>query len=199
MLKYEPSSKKMLMRLIAGTYPKLQSQYSKDPTQLLKDEKELAEHMMLVDHCRNDLGRVAEIGSVQVTDLLKVEPLHDVYHLVSQVEARLKKELNCFDALESCFPIATLTGTPKIRAMEIISELENRPRGLFGGAIGLFGLDGSADLAVIIRSAIVKPEKCEINAGAGIVADSIPEREFEECLWKAEALRDILCNDTTDR
>ena len=178
---------KVLMRPVAGTYPK-----NSPAESLPRDPKEQAEHIMLVDHARNDIGRVAEIASVEVSDLLNVETYRDVYHLVSQVSGILKPEENIFSALESCFPIATLTGTPKIRAMEIIAELEGPTRGPFGGAAMMIDEHGMLDSGVIIRSAIIGKETTRIQAGAGIVYDSSPEREYEECLWKAKAVIDAL-------
>jgi len=200
MLEYNSADRKLTMRLVAGTYPKESNDFKSDPNSLLKDEKELAEHMMLVDHCRNDIGKHAKISSVEVTELLKLVSLNDIYHLVSMVNAELKENKNCFDALEACFPIATLTGTPKIRAMEIISELEDSPRKLFGGAVGIIETskdlkEQKLDLAVIIRSALLTNETSYINAGAGIVSDSDANREFHECLWKAKALREILLDE----
>lgn len=197
MLEYDSEDGKLKMRLVAGTYPKKSTAFNSDPSSLIKDEKEVAEHMMLVDHCRNDIGKFAKTASVEVIELLKLVPLNDIYHLISEVHADLKESSNCLEALESCFPIATLTGTPKIRAMEIISELEDSPRRLFGGAVGLIETskdlkEQKLDLAVIIRSALLTPKNSYINAGAGIVLDSIPKREFNECLWKAKALKEIL-------
>ena len=204
MLEYSSTNRELTMRLVAGTYPKESTNFKSDPNLLLKDEKELAEHMMLVDHCRNDIGKYAKISSVEVSELLKLVPLNDIYHLVSKVTAKLDEQKNCFDALEASFPIATLTGTPKIRAMEIISELENSPRKLFGGAVGIIETSKDMeqqklDLAVIIRSALLTPKTSYINAGAGIVTDSDAKREFHECLWKAKALREILLKEEGEK
>lgn len=175
------------MRLVAGTYPKDAS--STDQKALLgADRKERAEHLMLVDHARNDIGRIAEIGSVEVADLFSVETYADVHHLVSQVGGIVRPEESLFSALRSCFPIATLTGTPKIRAMEIIAELEGASRGLFGGAVVALGYDDSIDSAVAIRGLVTNEQGTRIQAGAGIVYDSQPEREYDECLWKARAV-----------
>ncbi|MCB0322451.1 MAG: anthranilate synthase component I family protein [Bdellovibrionales bacterium] len=178
------------MRLVAGTYPRREGAFDEQAqrARLLADEKERAEHIMLVDHARNDIGRVAEIGSVSVDELLAVEPYRDVLHLVSQVSGVLRAGESAFAALRACFPIATLTGTPKIRAMEIIAELEGPSRGVFGGCALLAGHDGFLDSGVIIRSAVVGPDGVTVRAGAGIVADSLAEREDQECRWKANAV-----------
>lgn len=177
------------MRLVAGTYPHLPFA-DKNQTfrqQLALDEKERAEHIMLVDHARNDIGRVAKIGSVRVDDLLSVESYSNVHHLVSQVSGELGKGETMLTALRSCFPICTLTGTPKIRAMQIISELEGPSRGIFGGAVAMFSGSDKIDSAVAIRGLVVGSCETTLSVGAGIVHDSVPEREYEECLWKARA------------
>lgn len=176
-------------RLVAGTYP---HDRATDPKMLRADEKELAEHIMLVDHARNDIGRVAKTASVVVDELLSVESYPTVYHLVSQVSGTLRDNENIWSALRSFHPIATLTGTPKIRAMEIICELENSPRGLFGGTLFQVNHEGDFDSSVIIRTAYATKQATIIQVGAGIVADSKPEREFDECLWKAHALLDVI-------
>jgi len=173
------------MRLVAGTYPKAAPGQAEV---LGRDTKELAEHLMLVDHARNDIGRVAECGKVAVSDLFSVETYSNVHHLVSQVSGVLKREEDVLSALQSSFPIATLTGTPKIRAMEIIAELEAPSRGIFGGAVVQMGYDGSIDSAVAIRALVSDERGTKIQAGAGIVYDSDPSREYEECYWKARAL-----------
>ena len=180
------------MRLVAGTYPLAEALPHAQAVQLAADSKERAEHLMLVDHARNDIGRVARIGSVEVADLFSIESYADVHHLVSQVSGILLPGETPLSAMQSCFPIATLTGTPKIRAMEIIAELETPARGIFGGAVVLLGIDGSLDSTVAIRSLLTGPRGTSIQAGAGIVYDSDPEREFDECGWKAKALLDAL-------
>lgn len=180
----EPGSIEILMRPVAGTYPKGILPPS-SASALRDDLKEQAEHLMLVDHARNDVGRVSQIGSVEVSDLFSVESYATIHHLVSQVQGVLRQGHSVVGALESCFPIATLTGTPKIRAMEIIASLEQRPRGFFGGAIVAVHPDGWLDSAVAIRFLRTGAQGCEVQAGAGIVIDSDPEREFRECLWKA--------------
>lgn len=178
------------MRLVAGTYPRdcQEEDLEQIAAKFWEDEKERAEHVMLVDHVRNDIGRSAKIGSVNVTELLSVEPYRDVYHLVSEVQGSLSDNLNSLDALRSAFPIATLTGTPKIRAMEIIAEVEEAHRGFFGGTLLVLGFDGFLDAGVTIRSAVLEADATHISVGAGIVFDSIAEREYEECLWKARSV-----------
>jgi anthranilate synthase component I len=156
--------------------------------ELLADEKERAEHVMLVDLGRNDLGRVCEYGSVRVTEMMQIERYSHVMHIVSDVEGRLAPGRDCFDALASCFPAGTLSGAPKVRAMEIIDDLEPTRRGPYGGTVGYFGFSGSMDTCITIRTIIVKGEKAYIQCGAGIVADSDPAREWEETMHKAGAL-----------
>jgi len=155
---------------------------------LLHDKKERAEHNMLVDLSRNDLGRVCSYGSVRVKEYMSVEKYSHVMHLVSKVEGKLDKNNSIYDAFKSVFPAGTLSGAPKIRAMQIISELEPDSRGPYGGAVGYFGYDGSLDSCITIRTAIVKDGTAYIQAGAGIVYDSIPENEFSETVNKAAAL-----------
>ncbi len=155
---------------------------------LLNDEKEIAEHNMLVDLSRNDLGRVCKFGSIKIKKYMSVEKYSHVIHLVSRIEGTLDKTSTIYDALKSTFPAGTLTGAPKIRAMQIISELEPDNRGAYGGVVGYFGYDGSLDTCITIRTAIIKDGKAYIQAGAGIVYDSIPEDEWNETLNKAGAL-----------
>lgn len=183
---------RILMRLVAGTYPAGATPNSSNIQALAADEKERAEHMMLVDHARNDIGRVSRTGTVKPTDLLSVESYANVHHLVSQVSGILRPGETVFSAMRSCFPIATLTGTPKIRAMEIIAELEGPSRGVYGGAVGVFGYDGSVDSSVVIRSVVTSPKETTLRVGCGIVYDSIPSREYEECLWKGQWIIDAL-------
>ena len=155
---------------------------------LLNDEKEMAEHNMLVDLSRNDLGRVCKFGSIKIKKYMSVEKYSHVIHLVSRIEGTLDKISTIYDALKSTFPAGTLTGAPKIRAMQIISELEPDCRGPYGGVVGYFGYDGSLDTCITIRTAIIKDGKAYIQAGAGIVYDSVPENEWNETLNKAGAL-----------
>ena len=152
------------------------------------DEKELAEHIMLVDLGRNDLGRVSEISSVEVDESFTIERYSHVMHIVSNVKGILKKGLDCFDVLEAAFPAGTLSGAPKIRAMEIIDELEPTRRGLYGGAVGYISFNGNMDTAIAIRTLLVKDKSAYLGVGAGVVADSIPDNEFEETMNKGRAL-----------
>ena len=175
---------------IAGTRPR--SQDSKTDRwleeELKNDEKERAEHLMLVDLSRNDVGRISEPGSVEVTQFMDIERYSHVMHLVSHVQGKLRKGLTQFDALRACFPAGTVSGAPKIRAMEIIAELEPDKRGPYAGAVGYFDFSGNMDTAITIRTIIIKDGVAYVQAGAGIVADSVPEREYQECLNKAQAL-----------
>jgi anthranilate synthase component 1 len=177
-------------RPIAGTRPR-GSNTSEDirlATEMRRDEKEVAEHMMLVDLGRNDLGRVAEYGSVQVDTLMNVETYSHVLHLVSSLTARLRDGLDRFDALASCFPAGTVTGAPKLRAMEIIRELEPGPRGIYAGAIVHADYGGNLDSCISIRTIVLEDGVASVQAGAGVVADSIPEREYEETVNKAKGM-----------
>jgi anthranilate synthase component 1 len=192
------SSPEMLLRLegqklttrpLAGTRPRSHDveEDEKLKIEMLLDEKERAEHLMLVDLHRNDMGRVSRTGTVKVTELMDVEKFSHVQHIVSNIESELRQDRDAFDALRACFPAGTVTGAPKIRAMEIISELERSPRGPYGGAVGYFDFTGNMDFAITIRSIVVSGNKATIQAGAGIVADSVPEREFAETEHKLGA------------
>jgi anthranilate synthase component 1 len=192
------SSPEMLVRLegrrlttrpLAGTRPR-----SADPEEdeklkleMLLDEKERAEHLMLVDLHRNDMGRVSEFGSVKVNELMNVEKYSHVQHIVSNVESTLRPDMDAFDALRSAFPAGTVSGAPKVRAMEIIAELEQVPRGPYAGAAGYFDFTGNLDFAITIRSIVVTGDTASLQAGAGIVADSVPEREYAETEHKLGA------------
>jgi len=156
--------------------------------ELKNDEKERAEHIMLVDLGRNDIGRISEPGTVEVTQLMDIERYSHVMHLVSHVQGRLRAGLSQFDALRACFPAGTVSGAPKIRAMEIIAELEREKRGPYAGAVGYLDFSGNLDTAITIRTIVIKNDIAYIQAGSGIVADSIPEREYQETLNKAQAL-----------
>ncbi len=156
--------------------------------ELLADPKELAEHLMLIDLGRNDVGRVSEIGSVRLTDKMIVERYSHVMHIVSNVTGRLKKGMNAIDLLRATFPAGTLSGAPKIRAMEIIDELEPVKRGIYSGAVGYLSWNGNMDTAIAIRTAVIKGQQLHIQAGAGIVADSRPELEWEETMSKGRAV-----------
>ena len=156
--------------------------------ELLHDPKERAEHLMLVDLGRNDLGRVCEPGTVEVPELMMIENYSHVMHLVSSVKGRLSSEANAFDLFQACFPAGTVSGAPKIRAMQIIDELETVRRGPYAGAVGYFSYTGNMDMAITIRTLFFHKSKAYMQAGAGIVADSIPSREYQECQDKAAAL-----------
>lgn len=178
------------LRPIAGTRKRGRTEQEdrRLADELLRDEKERAEHIMLVDLGRNDLGRIARIGSVQVTQLMAVERYSHVMHLVSNIRAHLAAERDAFDVLKASFPAGTLTGAPKVRAMEIIDELESFRRGPYGGAVGYISFTGNMDLGITIRTIMIKGEKLYIQTGAGIVADSDPSAEYDETVNKAQAM-----------
>ncbi len=179
--------KKIVLRPIAGTRKRGETETEDKALEeeLKKDPKEIAEHIMLVDLGRNDVGRVAEKGSVDVTELMAVERYSHVMHMVSNVEGNLVNGLDAFDVLRACFPAGTVTGAPKVRAMEIIDELEPIKRGPYAGAVGYFSYSGNMDTCITIRTLIIKDGKVYVQAGAGIVADSVPEREYTETVNKA--------------
>ncbi len=182
--------RKVTTRPIAGTRKRGKTEredinLAKD---MLDDPKERAEHIMLVDLHRNDLGRVCRYGTVNTTDLMSVEKFSHVQHIVSTVEGEIYPKYSSFDSLRSIFPAGTVSGAPKVRAMEIINELENQKRGPYAGSVGYFGLDGNLDFAITIRTLIQKNKKAYIQAGAGIVADSVPEKEWIESENKAAAM-----------
>jgi len=182
------------LRPIAGTRPRGKNEQEDRSlaSELLADEKERAEHLMLVDLGRNDLGRVAEIGTVQVTDLMIVERYSHVMHLVSNICCDLKPDVDALDLLRATFPAGTLSGAPKIRAMEIIAELEQNARGPYGGAVGYISFHGNMDMAITIRTASIEKNLLTVQAGAGIVADSDPEMERQETVNKAMAMQKAL-------
>jgi len=182
------------LRPIAGTRPRGKNEQEDRflANELLNDEKERAEHLMLVDLGRNDLGRVAETGTVQVTDLMIVERYSHVMHLVSNICCDLQPEYDAWDLLSATFPAGTLSGAPKVRAMEIIAEMEKEPRGPYGGAVGYISFDGNMDMAITIRTAIIENGRLTVRAGAGIVADSDPERERVETVNKAMSIQKAL-------
>ncbi len=193
------SSPEMLVRLesgraetrpIAGTRPRYADpvQEARVEKEFLKDKKERAEHVMLVDLSRNDLGRVCRPGTVQVSDFMKVERYSHVMHLVSSVTGRLQPGKDAFDLFRASFPAGTLSGAPKIRAMEIIEELEKSRRGIYGGAVGYFSYTGNMDMAIAIRTILLQGRTAHVQAGAGIVADSVPEKEFQETQNKSAAM-----------
>jgi len=197
------SSPEMLVRVenglvetfpIAGTRPKVEDpdknkELSRD---LLSDPKEQAEHVMLVDLARNDIGKVSESGSVHVTDFMKIHQYSHVQHIVSRVIGKLRESCSSYDALKAVFPAGTVSGAPKVRAMEIIEELEPTRRGPYAGAVGYFSYNGNADFAITIRTLIARDEHSYLQAGAGIVADSVPEREWFETEHKLQALMKAL-------
>jgi anthranilate synthase component 1 len=182
--------RELTVRPIAGTRPRgtEEREDRRLEQELLADPKEIAEHIMLVDLGRNDVGRVARIGSVAVTERMVVERYSHVMHLVSNVRGELADGLDCFDAFRATFPAGTLTGAPKIRAMEIIEELEPVHRGVYGGAVGYFDFSGNMDTCITIRTIVIDRHTIYVTAGAGIVADSDPEREHAECVNKSRAL-----------
>jgi anthranilate synthase component 1 len=184
------SGRKLEYRPIAGTRPRgtTLEQDSALAKEMQADQKEVAEHLMLVDLGRNDLGRVAEYGSVRVENLMGVEKYSHVQHLVSYLSADLQKGLDRFDALASCFPAGTVSGAPKVRAIEIIKEIEPNERGVYAGAVGYFDYGGNMDMCIAIRTLHLKDGIARVQAGAGIVADSVPELEYQETVNKARAL-----------
>jgi anthranilate synthase component 1 len=155
---------------------------------LLADPKERAEHVMLIDLGRNDVGRVAEIGSVKLSDVMSIERYSHVMHITSNVTATLLPEKTAFDALRACLPAGTVSGAPKIRAMEIIDELEPRRRGPYAGAVGYIDFGGSMDTCIALRTVVIADGRAFVQSGAGVVADSVPEKEFEETLNKAKGM-----------
>jgi anthranilate synthase component 1 len=183
-------SHKVTLRPIAGTRPRgnTPEQDLALAKELVTDPKEIAEHVMLIDLARNDLGRISEIGSVKVTEQMVVEKYSHVQHIVSNVDGKLKAGLSNLDVLKATFPAGTLTGAPKVRAMEVIDELEPSKRGIYGGACGYLSFSGQMDLAIAIRTGIIQDGMLYVQAAAGIVADSIPEMEWLETENKARAV-----------
>ncbi|MCK5195514.1 MAG: anthranilate synthase component I family protein, partial [Desulfobulbaceae bacterium] len=179
------------VRPIAGTRPrgKTKDEDIALEKELLADPKERAEHLMLVDLGRNDVGRVAEYGTVETHDLLMVEKYSHVMHIVSGVRGKLEKGKDQFDVVRACFPAGTVSGAPKVRAMEIIEELEPERRGPYAGAVGYFGFSGNMDFCITIRTFVMSGDDLWVQAGAGIVADSDPEMEYQETLNKSRGLR----------
>ena len=184
------TGRRLEYRPIAGTHPRGRDEAEDQrlEQQMRNDEKERAEHVMLVDLGRNDLGRVSEYGSVQVKDLMYVERYSHVMHLVSALEGKLRKDLDALDAFAACFPAGTLSGAPKVRAMQIIEELEPTRRGIYGGSVLYADFAGNLDSCIGIRTMLMQGKHAYLQAGAGIVADSDPAREFEESMNKAQAL-----------
>jgi anthranilate synthase component 1 len=179
---------------IAGTRPrgKTEEEDNQLEKELLKDEKELAEHTMLVDLGRNDIGKISEFGSVKLDKFMEIEKYSHVMHIVSKVSGKLKQGFDCFEALKSCLPAGTVSGAPKIRAMEIIDELENVKRGIYAGALGYFSYTGNMDVCIAIRTLVFKDGKAYVQAGGGLVYDSVPKTEYQESLNKSKALREVI-------
>ena len=182
------------LRPLAGTRKRGESpeEDKLNENDLLNDPKEIAEHLMLIDLGRNDVGRVSEIGSVLVTDKMTIEKYSHVMHIVSNVMGKIASGLSYFDVLKASLPAGTLSGAPKIRAMEIINELEPSSRGIYGGAIGYIGWNGNMDTAIAIRTAVIKDKTIHVGAGAGVVADSVPENEWLECRQKSKVFMDAM-------
>lgn len=182
--------KKVTIRPLAGTRPRgsTPEQDQQLAKELLADPKEIAEHVMLIDLARNDIGRIAEIGSVKVTDKFVIEKYSHVQHIVSNVEGTLKPNMSNLDVLKATFPAGTLSGAPKVRAMELIDELEPVKRGIYGGACGYLSFGGEMDLAIAIRTGVIKDGVLYAQAAAGVVADSVPEMEWQETENKARAV-----------
>jgi anthranilate synthase component 1 len=178
------------LRPIAGTRPrgKTAEEDAALARELLSDPKEIAEHVMLMDLGRNDVGRIAQTGSVKVTENMVIERYSHVMHIVSNVEGTLKPGLDAMDVLRATFPAGTLSGAPKVRALEIIDELEPTRRGVYGGAVGYLGFDGNMDMAIAIRTAVIQNQTLHVQAGGGIVADSVPAAEWQETVNKSQAI-----------
>lgn len=188
------SGGRVITNPIAGTKPRGKNvdedeRYKKE---LLSDEKEKAEHVMLVDLGRNDIGKISEFGTVKLDRFMEVDFYSHVMHIVSMVSGKLRSGLSCFDALVSCLPVGTVSGAPKIRAMEIIDELEETKRGIYAGAVGYFSYDGNMDTCIAIRTIIFEGDNAHVQAGAGIVYDSVPEMEYRETLNKAMGMKEVI-------
>ena len=183
-------ARRVTIRPLAGTRPRAATPEADKATEveLLADPKERAEHVMLIDLARNDIGRIAKIGSVKVTEAFQVERYSHVMHIVSNVEGILKDDMTSMDVLKATFPAGTLTGAPKVHAMEMIDQLEPTKRGIYGGACGYLSFAGDMDIAIAIRTGIIKDGTLYVQAAAGIVADSVPEMEWKETEAKARAL-----------
>lgn len=195
---------KAVVRPIAGTRKRGKNKAEDQAlaADLLSDEKELAEHLMLIDLGRNDIGRVAKIGTVDVTEKMVIENYSHVMHIVSNVEGEIRDDVDAIDALIAGFPVGTVSGAPKIRAMEIIDEMESERRSFYAGGVGYFSADGSVDICIALRTGLLKSGKLYVQAGGGVVADSDPEAEYQESCNKAGALMDAArqaVNDTTNR
>jgi anthranilate synthase component 1 len=185
-----PEGNKVTIRPLAGTRPRGATPEDDKATEveLINDPKERAEHVMLIDLARNDIGRIAKTGSVKVTEAFSVERYSHVMHIVSNVEGMLKDGMRSMDVLRATFPAGTLTGAPKVHAMELIDQLEPVKRGIYGGACGYLSFAGDMDVAIAIRTGIIKNDTLYVQAAAGVVADSVPEMEWQETEHKARAL-----------
>ena len=178
---------KIGIRPIAGTRKRgaTPEQDELNAADLINDPKERAEHLMLVDLARNDVGRASVFGSVRVTDFMTIEKYSHVMHIVSNVEGRLRPDRNAYDVMRATFPAGTVSGSPKVRALQIINSCEKNKRGVYAGAVGYFGFDGDLDSCIALRTIVLKDGKAYVQAGAGVVADSVPESEHQECVNKA--------------
>ena len=187
LVRYEDNE--VTIRPIAGTRPRGNDKQSDEQlaAELQQDAKERAEHIMLLDLARNDVGRVSKVGSIEVSDFMTIERYSHVMHLVTNVAGQLREDVSPFEALRAGFPAGTVSGAPKIRAMEIISELEGEQRGVYAGAVGYFSHSGNQETAIALRTMVIKDGRAYIQAGGGVVADSIPENEYQESLNKAKA------------
>jgi len=179
---------------IAGTRPRGQTPEIDNALEkeLMEDKKELAEHVMLVDLGRNDIGKISKIGTVNVSEFMKIEKFSHVMHITTKVVGTIKENCDGFDAIAACLPAGTVSGAPKIRAMEIIEDLEDFKRGIYSGAVGYFSYGGDMDVAIALRTLILKGKTAYLQAGAGIVYDSVPETEFEEVQNKLKVLKEAL-------
>lgn len=197
----ETRGRSIMTNPIAGTKPrgKTPLEDAQQMDDLLKDEKEIAEHRMLIDLSRNDLGRICEVGSISIPTYMTIEKYQHVMHIVSEVHGTLRNRYNSFTALKSCLPAGTVTGAPKIRAMQIINQLEKTRRGFYGGGIGFINYNHDLTMALAIRSIIVTGKHAYLQTGAGIVHDSDPEKEYMETLFKAKSLMEVSINDCVNR
>jgi anthranilate synthase component 1 len=175
------------IRPIAGTKRRgaTTEEDNANAAELLADPKERAEHLMLVDLARNDVGRIAKFGTVKVTDFMTIERYSHVMHIVSHVTGELREGSNAFDIMRATFPAGTVSGSPKVRAMQILGQLEKHKRGVYAGAVGYFGFDGNTDSCIALRTVVLKDGRAYVQTGAGVVADSTPEGEHQECVNKA--------------
>jgi anthranilate synthase component I len=190
MVRFDVDTRKATVRPIAGTAPRgaTHEEDLANEEKMINDPKERAEHVMLVDLGRNDLGRVCDYGTVHVPQMMITERFSHVMHIVSHVEGRVREGMDAYDLVRATFPAGTLSGAPKIRAMEIIEELEGTRRGLYGGGVGYFSYGGSMDMCIAIRTLMMRGNRVYLQAGAGLVADSDPTKEYQETISKARAV-----------